>query len=120
MSSTLNVVTELQGDHYLITAEVQTGGTLPKEIFIYENRGDNVLGTYYGTCSVEELGRFQIFSGTTIPTFGNKYYRYGQAKILVALSDDPVSVVNALIKNVKLLSTTLQTKITTSANYIIP
>ena len=120
MSSNLQVLTELQGDHYLVTATVQTGGTLPQEIFIYENSGSNVLGEFFGTCSVEELGRFQIFQGVTIPTFGNKFVRYGQAKIKVALDDDPVAVVNALIKNVKLLSTTLQTKTNTSATYIIP
>lgn len=120
MASTINVITELQGDHYLITATVQAGGTLPREIFVYENSGSNTLGNFYGTCSVEELGRFQIFTGTAIPTFGNRFVRYQEAKIHVNLSDDPISVVNSLIKNVKLLSTTLQTKITTSANYIIP
>ena len=120
MSSSLTVVTELRGDHYLITANVVAGGTLPQEIFIYENSGTDVLGDFYGTCSVDELGRFQIFSGTPIPTFGNRFIRYGQAKIIVALNDDPVAVVTALIKNVKLLSVTLQTKTNTSATYIIP
>lgn len=120
MSSSLTVVTELKGDYYLVTATVQPGGTLPQEIFVYENSGSEVLGTFYGTCSVEELGRFQIFQGSAIPTFGNRFVRYGQAKIKVALNDDPVAVVTALILNVKRLSTTLQTKTNTSATYIIP
>lgn len=120
MASTLQVVTELKEDYYLITATVQPGGTLPAEIFIYENNGSNVLGSFFGTCSFEELGRFQIFNNVAIPTFGNKYYRYGEAKIKVALTDDPVSVVVALTKNVTALSTALQTKITVSQNFIIP
>jgi len=120
MTTTLNVLTELEGDHYLVTAAVQPGGTLPVEIFVYTNTGTNILGEFFGTCSVEELGRLPIFSGTTIPIFGNRFVRYNQAKIIVTTQDDPSTVITALVKNVTALSKALQTKINTSSNYIIP
>lgn len=120
MSSTLSITTELIEDHYLITAEILPGGTLPKEIFIYENNGSDTLGSFYGTTSVEELGRLQIFLGSAIPTFGNRFYRYEKAKIKVSLQDDPVAVANSLVKNVILLSKTLSTKILVSQNFQIP
>src|SRR6266581_816842 len=109
MSSTLQVITELQSDHYLVTATVLSGGTLPLEIFIYENTGTDALGDFFGTCSVEELGRLQIFTGIPIPTFGNRWCRYGQAKIKVDLKDDPNFVSTVLVTNVTILSKALQT-----------
>jgi hypothetical protein len=121
MASTLNVTTTLVTDHYLITASLALGGTLPREVFIYENTGDGTLGNFYGTCNVQELGRLAIFTlGTPQPTFGNKYLRHWEAKIKVPLDQDPVPVVDTLLLHVKLLSTAYAAQQGTSASYIIP
>lgn len=111
MASKLLVTTELVVDHYLVTAEIQDGGSLPKEIFIFENSGTATLGKFYGTCSASELGRLQVFTGNAIPVFGNRWVRASPAKIIVSLGDDPASVVAGLVKNVLSLSQTLQAKI---------
>lgn len=120
MTSSLNCTTEVKGDHYLITASVQPGGALPQEIFLFENTGANTLGTFQGTCSAEELSRLQVFKGTPIPTFGNRFVRASPAKIKVSLEDDPVAVTTALLKNVILLSTVLKAKTVVFNTYIIP
>ena len=57
MASTLNIVTSVVQDHYLITGSLAQGGTLPREIFIYTNTtGDGTLGEFFGTCNLQELG----------------------------------------------------------------
>ncbi len=88
MSSTLNIQTNVVGDHFLVTGSIVAGGSLPQSVFIYTNTGDATLGEFFGTCNVAEMGRLQPFTlGTPIPTFGNKYIRYDQIKIKVPLSD---------------------------------
>jgi hypothetical protein len=121
MASTLDIVTNVVGDHYLITGSLRVGGSLPREIFIYENTGGITLGDFYGTCNVQELGRLQIFTpGTAIPLFGNRYVRNAEVKIKVALTDDPVAVVSALVNNVKSLSTAYSQQVTTTSSFNIP
>lgn len=121
MASTLNVTTTLSGDHWLITGSLADGGTLPKEIFIYTNTGDGNLGTFYGTCNVEELGKLQVLTlGQTIPLFGNKYVRYGQIKIEVPIDENPQAAIDALVLNVKTLSKAYAAQSGSSASYNIP
>lgn len=121
MASTLNVTTALVNDHYLITASLADGGTLPKEIFIYTNPGDGTLGEFFGTCNIQELGRLTIATpGTAQPTYGNKYLRYGQAKIIVPLGNDPTAVASALVKNVTTLSLAYAAQTSSTASYSIP
>lgn len=121
MASTLNVQTNVVGDHYLITGSIVSGGSLPQSIFIYTNTGDGTLGDFFGTCSVQEVGRLQPFVlGIPIPMFGNKYIRYDQIKIKVPMGQNPAAVVTALVKNVTALSTAYAAQLSTSASYIIP
>jgi hypothetical protein len=121
MPSTLTTNIALSGDHWLITGELEDGGTLPKEVFIYTNSGDETLGEYYGTCNVQELGRLPIFTpGQAIPLFGNKYVRYGQIKIKVPLSESPQSVVSAIVTKLKQLSVAYANQTTSSTSYNIP
>jgi hypothetical protein len=101
-------------DHYLVTATVGEGPTLPKDVFIFTNTGTTDIGEYYGVCSVEELSRLNVYSGVVVPVFGNKYLRYREVKIVVPLQDDPATVVLLLTKNLQTLSNALKTKLNTS------
>jgi hypothetical protein len=108
MSSSLQVTKALDPNSYWeITAEVVVGGTLPLDIFIYENTGTNVLGEYMGVCNLEEYQRLQTFTGTAIPKFGNKYVKYPQAKINLDINDDPDRVISEIQDSVKSLSLAL-------------
>lgn len=120
MANQVDTLIRLVDDHWEVTAEVAPGGTLPLEVFTYENTGDSTLGGYYGTCSVEELGRYQIWQGNPIPLFGNRFVRHGQAKIVVSLADDPKQVVATIIKNLTSLSLAYQSRGEISETYTIP
>ena len=119
MTTTVTIVTTVEKDHYLITGQVNPGGTLPQEIFIYENNGEPSLGTFWGTCSVSELGSIQIFTGTAIPIFGNRFVRSKDIKILVDLNAIPSAVVTALINNVKSLSASYNAQTELVQNFTI-
>ena len=119
MASILQVTTELSGSNILITAEVLEGGTLPRDIFIYENTGTETLGSYYGVCTITELGRLLVFSNSPIPKFGNKFVRYNSAKIKVGLDYNYEEIIAVLKKNVENLSRSLQIQTTKTSTYVI-
>lgn len=107
MSSQLNVTKDLENNQWVITAFVVPGGTLPADIFVYENSGTASLGTYYGVAGLNDLTRMQTWSGSAISKFGNKFVLYNQAKIYVDPASTPDSVIAVMVNSVKLLSTAL-------------
>lgn len=104
MSNSLVVTTTLVDDHWLISATLGSGSTLPADIFIYENTGTAVLGTFYGTCSISDLTKFQVYTGTVIPIFGNRFLRYNTANIIIRNKEKISEVISILTKNVSLFS----------------
>lgn len=108
MSSQLQITTQLNNDLWTITATVIPGGTLPQGIFIYNNTGSDVLGPYIGVCNISELTRLQLWSGSVLPVFGNKFVRYSQAKINISIQEDLDSVIQNLINTATLLSKEIQ------------
>jgi hypothetical protein len=121
MTTTLLATTELVDDHWLVTVEVQDGSLVPKDIFIYENNGtSNIDDNYYGVCSLNDIVKLQIFSGTPIPLFGNKFVRYNKAKIKIDLADDAASVINVIKNSITYLSTSMKAAATTTQTIVIP
>ena len=118
MSNTLTINTSLVGSSWQITGSM-SAGTLPQEIFMYNNTGSSSLGTYVGVCSINELSRLQVFSGTPLPIFGNKFVRYGTLDIVVPLSTDPTGIITTIVASVNLLITSYKTKINTSQVFTI-
>ncbi len=119
MSSQLSVTVELVDNSWQVTAELVSGSTLPSAIFVYTNTGTEQLGEFFGTCSVTDLTRLSEFTGTAIPTFGHQYVRYPQAKIRVDVWDDVSLVVQALLTNVRSLSTAYFASASTTTIYDI-
>jgi hypothetical protein len=104
MASSLSVTTQITNDGKIeLTAEI-TDGTLPKDVFIYENTGDVYLGGYIGVCSLDEYQRLQTFTGIAIPMFGNKYVKSYQAKILLDLDSDITDVIRNITNTLTFLS----------------
>lgn len=108
MSSTLNVTKQLTNDGWVITATIDPGGTLPREIFVYENNGSNQLGPYQGVVAAIDIPRFQIWTGTVIAAFGNKYVRHSIGTVVVKGSDDPDAVIAGIKSSVESLSKQFQ------------
>lgn len=111
-NSQLQITTQLEGDKITITAVILAGGYLPQNIFLYQNTGTNALGGYWGVANVEEMTRFQVFSGTAIPKFGNAFVRSNQAKITLSVTDDPQTVIAAITQGVTNLSAEMKTAAT--------
>lgn len=121
MSSQLQITTSLGPDGlWVITAQINSGGTLPKDIFMYENTGTMTLGLYQGVANLGEYQRLQTFTGSVIPIFGNKYVKYTQAKIEACPPANVQSVVTNIQTNVTNLSTAFQSQTSTTNIYIIP
>lgn len=119
MSSTLTVNKQLTDTGWTITASIAPGGTLPLEIFVYENTGTNVLGNYYGVLTALDMPRIQIFTGSPISNLGNKFVRYGQATIYLTNGEDPDAVITVLKNSVQALSTSFQTIATSTQVFTI-
>jgi len=118
MSNTLTINTSIIDDHWEITGTM-SAGTLPAEIFIYSNTGSNTLGDFVGVCSLSELSRLQIFTGTTIPIFGNKFVRTNTISIVTPLSSDTTIIVSTIVSSVNLLSTAYKAKTNTTQVFTI-
>jgi hypothetical protein len=107
-TSQLQIVTQLEGDQYTITASILPGGFLPQNIFLYENTGTTVLGAYYGVCDTLELTRFQVFSGTAIPKFGNAFVRWNQAVLTVPVQTQAAGIIANITNSVQALSSAMK------------
>jgi hypothetical protein len=98
-NSSLQITTQLQEDQWIITATVLAGSFLPPNIFIYENLGTDQLGQYQGVCSKDELLRLQVWNGTPIPIFGNRFVRFNSAKIIIDAGSNPDTAPQTAITN---------------------
>ena len=100
MSNTLEVTTTLVNDHWDISAQLGSGATIPRDIFIYENTGTTSLGEFFGTCAISDLTKFQVYTGEVVPIFGNRYLRHDTANISIYKQEDLAEAVTILLKNV--------------------
>jgi hypothetical protein len=117
MSSILIITKQITSE---ITASVTPGGSLPLDIFVYENAGNGTLGKYIGVCDIDEYQRIQPFTGANVPVFGNRYLRYTSVKILIDLNNDTTKVTDNLTNTVKNLSTGFANAATTTISVPIP
>lgn len=120
MSANLIVTKTLNVNRWVITATFSGPSILPAAIFTYENTGLAVLGTYFGVVNVLDLPRLNIYTGTAIPIFANKYVLYPTATIVVDPDGDPDQVSTTLVENVKIFSIQYQEIQSSSKSYIIP
>jgi hypothetical protein len=111
------------GDEIVIAATVNDGAvTLPPAIFTYVNSGTTTLGDYFGVCNANELGRFQEFTGTAIPVFGNAFVRARQAKISLPLTATKEVIDRATLNirmNCSILKSELAPRLGTSTIYSV-
>jgi hypothetical protein len=119
MPSTLNVTKTLSNSKWVITATISSGGILPLEIFVYENTGTTQLGSYQGVVAAVDMPRIQIFTGTVLPIFGNKFVRFGTGTLYVNLDSNPDDAIARLKSSVQILSTTYQSLQNISQVYTI-
>jgi hypothetical protein len=118
MSNTLIVNTALVNDHWEITATLSPG-TIPAEVFIHLNTATNIKGDYVGICNLDELSRLQVYTGTPIPIFGNKYLRSDSVKIIVPIEADTSAIINTIVASVTTLSKAYQAEVNSTQVFTI-
>jgi hypothetical protein len=112
MSSQLQIVTKLDPttSSWIIQATIVAGGTVPKDIFIYENDGstDTIkIENYIGVCDLDEYQRLQTFTGTAIPVFSNRYVKYTMGQLKLSSGTSPAQAISIVQTEVTALSTAL-------------
>lgn len=117
----LKITRIYRDDHWVIRAEMLpvTNGAVPLEVFIHENNGTAQLGKYVGICSMEELQRLQVWTGSTIKKFGNRYVRYRTAEIHLPKGQDPAPAVAIIRQNLASLRVALLSSAESSTVYPI-
>ena len=113
MASTLNITKQLSNEGWIITATISPGGSLPLEIFTYENTGTVELGNYFGVIAATDIPRIQIWDNEAIPVFGNKYIRHSVGTLRVSLTENPDVAITTIKKAVETLSKTFSSIQTT-------
>ena len=110
MSNSLTITQTLTNDHWDIYVSMAVG-TLPQEIFTCLNTATSTLGVYVGVCTLSDIARLQIFTGTPIPIFGNRYVRANNVIISIPLTISPALTISTLVTSVNLLSTAYKNQI---------
>lgn len=110
MSNSLTITQTLTNDHWDISVSM-AAGTLPQEIFMCLNTATGTLGGYVGVCTLSDIARLQIFKGTPIPIFGNRYVRANNININIPLTVSPTLTISTLVASVTLLSTAYKNQI---------
>lgn len=108
MSTSLTVTKTLSDTGWTVTASLNIGAAIPRDIFVYHNTGTTQLGTYYGVLNVLDLNRISIWTGSALPLFGNNFVRYNSATILVGQTSDVDDVIAKLDASVQTFSTKFQ------------
>lgn len=101
MAASLTVTTTILEDQILVEADVAEGGDIPQAIFLYENTGTDELGKYFGVCSRTDYERFQEWTGTPIPVFGNKFVRYTVGRNYVPLGTSTAGIEKNMVDSCK-------------------
>ena len=94
---------EPQDGGWQVEGKVSDASSMPKEIFLYENSGEASLGAFAGVTSYEEFYRSPLWVGQPLPKFGNRYVKYGRAKIKVKDKTEVDTFIAKVTSSVKLL-----------------
>jgi hypothetical protein len=102
MANELSVTKTPTETGWVITALWEGSPTIPTSIFAYENTGTTTLGKFYGVVSLSDLARLQIWEGSVIPIFANKFVRHDEVTVEIGADEDPDQVISRLVESVKL------------------
>lgn len=82
MTASITINTSVNGNTRIISCVVNSGADIPSDIFLYEN-DNGVPGCFFAVCALSDYQRFQTYTGTAIPVFGNKYLKqtFGQKEL---------------------------------------
>lgn len=96
MTNSVTITKRLTNDGWSITGVINPGGTIPTDIFVYENSGTTTLGSWNSVVMISDMVKIPRWTGAALPT---KYpwVRASTIKILVDTTHD----VDEVILNLK-------------------
>lgn len=108
MASTLSVTKTITNTGWVVTASLEVGASIPRDIFVYKNTGTTDLGEYYGVLNLSDLHRISVWTGVAVPAFGNAFVRTNTATITVPQSENVDTVISRLRTSIQAFSTAYQ------------
>jgi hypothetical protein len=94
MANTVTLTKRLGNDGWTITGSLDQGGTVPRDIFVYENTETTVLGDWHSVVMVADMNKVPVWTGVAIPNA--RWVRTSTIKILIDPSLDPDDVISVL------------------------
>ncbi len=96
MSNSVTITKRLTNDGWSITGNLLPGGTIPPDIFVYENNGTSTLGDWNSVVMVMDMTKIPRWTGVAIPTSKSQWVRASTIKILIDTSHDVDEVISQL------------------------
>lgn len=97
MTNKVTITKRLTNDGWSITGSLDAGGTIPTDIFVYENSGSSTLGAWHSVVTIPDMPKIPRWSGVAIPTSQSQWVRASTIKILIDTTHD----VDEVILNLK-------------------
>lgn len=117
MADKLDVSITQTPSFYEVRAVLSEREKLPEKIFMYENSGTSTLGDYVAVCTPGDLSSRQEWTGSPIPTFGNRYVRAREAYVRTPDSDTAAEVAANILASVRRLKATYTEPPTQTTSY---
>lgn len=118
MSAAITITTAIDGTSRIITCTVNTGADIPHDIFLYENN-NGVPGVFFAVCALSDYNRFQTYTGSAIPVFGNKYIKQTSGAKILNITDDYSTVAPTFIESCQAFRTAYLSS-TTPVSHVYP
>ena len=119
MTITVQIVTKIEDNNWVLEFELNLDATIPRDIFVFENTGAGI-GEYQGVCSLEDYRRFQTHvEVATIGIFGNKFLKYHKGKMKFSIDIDPQPIRDKIISDVRTFKAAFLVGESSSATYTI-
>lgn len=88
MANSVTITKRLTNDGWSITGALVAGGTIPTDIFVYENSGTVNLGDWHSVVTIPDMPKIPRWTGLAIPTSQSQWVRASTIKILIDATQD--------------------------------
>lgn len=96
MANTVTITKRLTNDGWSISGALNSGGSIPTDIFVYENSGTEVLGSWHSVVTIPDMTKIPRWTGAAVPTAKSAWVRSSTIKILIDTTQDVDEVISQL------------------------
>lgn len=103
MSSQFRVTKRLTSEGWTVSGEVLPGGTMPREVFVFENTGTMALGEYHSVVHALDMQKVPMLT-VAIPVAKAKYVRTSSFSVRVPQEVNPDTFIETTVASLKKFS----------------